>query len=155
MGLRRSLIVDAVALLVYAIAANPAVTGIGVHEWLGLGALVAVVAHAAMHLDYLVETVRHAAHRRGMRLAKTVLDALLVLAFMLCCVSGLMVSGTVLQALGLYAEGYYFWSPLHAASAKLLLALLLVHVAANWKVVAAGFRSVVAKGDDLEGGGLG
>lgn len=140
MDLRKSLIVDAVVLVIYAVAANPAVTGVGVHEWLGLGALVVIVAHTAMHVDYLADTLRHAAHRRGMRLAKLALDALLVLVFMLCCVSGLMVSGAVLPALGLYAEGYYFWDPLHAASAKLLLALLLVHVAANWKLVAAGLK---------------
>ena len=140
MDLRKSLIVDAIVLVVYAVAANPAVTGIGVHEWLGVGALVVLVVHAAMHVDYLVETIRHAAHRRGMRLAKAVLDAALVVVFMLCCVSGLMVSGAVLPAFGLYAEGYYFWDPLHAASAKLLLALLLVHVAANWKLVAAGLK---------------
>ena len=140
MDLRKILIVDVVVLVVYAIAANPSITGIGVHEWLGLGALVVLVVHTAMHFDYLVETVRHAAHRRGLRLAKLALDAALVAVFMLCCASGLMVSGAVLPALGLYAEGYYFWDPLHAASAKLLLALLLVHVVANWKIVAAGLR---------------
>ena len=40
-------------------------------------------------------------------------------------------SGTVLQTFGLYAEGYYTWSPLHAAAAKALLALLLVHMAVH------------------------
>ena len=40
-------------------------------------------------------------------------------------------SGAVLQAFGLYAEGYYTWSPLHAAAAKALFALLLVHMAVH------------------------
>lgn len=115
MDLRKTLAVDAVVLVVYALAANPAVTGVPLHEWLGMGALAVVVAHAAMHADYLLDTFLSAAHRRGMRFAKAVLDMALVLAFMVCCVSGLMVSGEVLPALGLYAEGYYFWSPLHAA----------------------------------------
>ena len=137
--------VDVVVLVVYLLAVNPAVTGIGLHEWAGLGVLVVLAAHSAMHADYLVETVRHAAHRRGLRLAKSVLDVALVVVLMLCCVSGLMVSGAVLPALGLYAEGYYFWDPLHAASAKLLLALLLVHVVANWKLVVAGLKK---KGPD-------
>ena len=46
-------------------------------------------------------------------------------------VSGLGMSGAVLQAFGLYAEGYYTWSPLHAAAAKALFALLLVHMAVH------------------------
>ena len=140
MDLGKALIADAVVLVVYAAVANPAITGISIHEWLGVGALVVVVAHTAMHFDYLAETARHAGHRRGIRLAKALLDMLLVLVFALCCVSGLMVSGAVLQALGYYAEGYYFWDPLHAASAKLLLALLVVHAAANWKLIAVGLK---------------
>lgn len=140
MDLRKMLVVDAVVLAVYALAANPAVTGVPFHEWLGLGALLLVIAHAAMHVDYLIDAFSNSAHRRGIRLAKAVLDVALVLAFMTCCVSGLMVSGAVLPALGLYADGYYFWDPLHAASAKLLLALLLVHVVSNWKVVAASLK---------------
>lgn len=37
---RRNLVIDIAALAVYLVAANPAVTGIGIHEWLGLGMLV-------------------------------------------------------------------------------------------------------------------
>ncbi|WP_172136251.1 DUF4405 domain-containing protein [Adlercreutzia sp. ZJ473] len=140
MDVRRLLTVDAVVLVAYVIVANPAVTGIALHEWLGFGALAAIIVHVAMHFDYLVETARSSACRRGVRLAKLALDATLVIVLMLCCASGLMVSGAVLPAFGLYAEGYYFWDPLHAVSAKLLLALLLVHVAANGRVVVAGLK---------------
>ncbi|NGM17415.1 DUF4405 domain-containing protein [Eggerthellaceae bacterium zg-893] len=140
MDIRRLLAVDAVVLVAYVVAANPAVTGIAVHEWLGLGFLAVIVVHAAMHFDYLVETVRGSAYRRGMRLAKFALDAILVIVLMLCCTSGLMVSGAILPSFGLYAKGYYFWDPLHAVSAKLLLALLLVHAAANGKIVVASLK---------------
>ena len=64
------------------------------------------------------------------------LDALLLAALAVCAVSGLLISGTVLPSFGLFADGYYFWNPLHAASAKLLLALLLVHVVAHWRWIA-------------------
>ena len=141
MDVRKSLIADAVVLAAYLLAANPAVTGLGVHEWLGLGALAVLVIHLAMHWDWVAEALRHAAHRCGTRLAKVLLDALLVLVFMVCAVSGVMVSGEVLPALGLYAEGYWLWDPLHIASAKLLLALVILHVAANLRIVAAGLRA--------------
>ena len=59
------------------------------------------------------------------------LDAALLVALSTVFVSGLGMSGTVLQTFGLYAEGYYTWSPLHAAAAKALLALLLVHMAVH------------------------
>ena len=138
---RRNLAVDLVASAVYLVAANPAITGIGLHEWLGLGALLAFLVHAAMHVDWALEALRGSLARPSWaRTGNLALDLLVVVAFMACAVSGLLVSGAVLPALGLYAEGYYFWDPLHATSAKLLLALLLVHVVVHWKRIVRFFK---------------
>ncbi|MBC5585923.1 DUF4405 domain-containing protein [Eggerthella sp. NSJ-70] len=139
---RKSLAVDAACLLVYLVAANPAVTGIGVHEWVGIGVLLAFLVHVAMHVDWVVEAARSAVARPSWaRTGNLVLDALIVVAFMTVTVSGLMVSGAVLAAFGLYADGYYFWDPLHATAAKVLLALLLVHVVAHGKWLVGFFKN--------------
>lgn len=138
---RNALVVDLIVLVVYLVVANPALTGIGVHEWLGIAAFVAFVAHAAQHGDWVAETARTAFARPSLgRTGHFVLDALIVVAFMMCTVSGVLVSGAVLPALGLYADGFFFWNPLHAASAKVLLALLVVHVVAHWRWIAGLFR---------------
>ena len=50
----KRLAVDVVALAVYALVANPAWTGIGLHEWASLGLLVVFVDHCAMHADWVV-----------------------------------------------------------------------------------------------------
>ena len=139
---RKSLAVDAACLLAYLVAANPAVTGIGVHEWVGIGVLLAFLVHAAMHVDWAVEAVRGSfACPSWARTGNLVLDALIVVAFMTVTVSGLCVSGAVLAAFGLYADGYYFWDPLHATAAKVLLALLLVHVVAHGKWLVGFFKN--------------
>lgn len=139
---RKSLAVDAACLLAYLVAANPAVTGIGVHEWVGVGVLLAFLVHVAMHVDWVVEAVKSAVARPSWaRTGNLVLDALIVVAFMTVTVSGLMVSGAVLAAFGLYADGYYFWDPLHATAAKVLLALLLVHVVAHGKWLVGFFKN--------------
>ena len=138
---RRNLVIDIAALAVYLVAANPAVTGIGIHEWLGLGMLVVFFAHAAMHVDWVIEAVRGSFVRLSWaRTGNAVLDLVIVVVVMVVMVSGVMVSGAVLPALGLYADGYYFWDPLHAMSAKLLLALMLVHVAVHWPWFAKIFK---------------
>ncbi len=155
---RKLLAVDAACLLVYLVAASPALTGIGIHEWLGLGVLVVFFAHAAMHVDWAVEAVRSAFARPSWaRTGNLALDLLIVAAFMTVTVSGIMVSGAVLPALGLYADGYYFWDPLHAIAAKALLALLLVHVVAHWRWLAeaaAGGEWDEAAGEILAALGL-
>ncbi|OUO90840.1 hypothetical protein B5F40_05080 [Gordonibacter sp. An230] len=144
---RRNLIVDIAALAAYLVVANPALTGIGLHEWLGLGVFVAFFVHLLLHADWAVEALRGSfSHPSWGRTGNLALDLLIVLVFMAATVSGVMVSGAVLPALGLYAEGYYFWDPLHAMSAKALLALLLVHVVVHWKWIARFLK----KGRDHE-----
>lgn len=133
---RRLLVLDAVLLAAYLVAANPALTGAPAHEWLGLLVLAALLVHVAAHADWVAGAVQRA-RRGGARPGRLAVDALLAATLAVCVVSGVMVSGAVLPALGLYATGYYFWDPLHAVSAKALLALLLVHLALNWKAVAA------------------
>ncbi len=116
---RRRSIFDIAMLAVYLAAANPVLTGIPVHEYLGLGAFVVVAAHVVASGAGL------AGRGRPGRLA---LNVVLLMALAATVVSGVMVSGDVLPALGLYATGYHFWDPLHALAAKVLLAALLVHV---------------------------
>lgn len=132
---------DVAMLVVYLIAANPAVTGIPVHEYVGLGAFLVMAAHVVMSAGGLAG--------RG-RWGLLALNIVLLLSLAACAVSGVMVSGTVLPSLGLYATGYFFWDPLHALSAKVLLAALLVHVALRGPMVAAwmrrGRRAPVATG---------
>ena len=65
------------------------------------------------------------------RRVRLLLNGALLFLLALCVVSGLMVSGTVLPAFGFVAQGFFFWDPLHAFSAKALAALLLVHIVLN------------------------
>ena len=135
-------LVDSVALVVYAIAANPVVTGLALHEWLGLGIWVVIVVHCAFHVDQITATAKGWANIQPARKFNLVVDALMVVALIVCVVSGLLISGTVLRAFGLYADGYYLWNPMHAASAKVLLALILVHLVGHFRQIADLFKQV-------------
>lgn len=128
---RNRVLFDIAVLAVYLVAANPALTGIPVHEFLGLGAFALITAHIVASADGL--------SGRG-RAGRLLLNAVLLLSLATCAVSGVMVSGTVLPSLGLYATGYHFWDPLHAVAAKVLLAALLVHVVVRAPAVLAVLR---------------
>ena len=116
---RNRALFDAVVLVVYLVAANPALTGVPVHEFIGLGAFVVRGVHTVASGD------GRAGRGRAGRLA---LNIVLLVALAACVVSGVMVSGAALPSLGLYATGYSFWDPLLAVAAKVLLAALIVHV---------------------------
>ena len=123
----RMLVVDVLALALYIVVSLPALTGVGPHEWLGVGLVLLV--HGVQHADFVTRLL--SGHRSLRAAGRVLLDVALVIAVVVVVLSGLMESGAVLLSFGLYAEGYYFWGPLHAASAKVLLALLIVHGALN------------------------
>lgn len=130
---RKNLAIDAVALVVYLVVANPALTGISAHEWLGLGFLLVLLVHCTVHVDWARSAVSGFKGSTWGARGNLVLDALILVAFMVVMVSGLGVSGAVLPSMGLYVEGYFFWDPLHSIAAKVLLSLLLLHVVAHGK----------------------
>ena len=128
---KRKAALDAVAAALFAVAVLPQLTGIAAHEWLGIAALAALLAHLAASLDALAGLCRATARGSLLALARAALDAALFLALAVCAVSGALVSATVLPAFGLFAPGYFVWDPLHAASAKVLLTLVLVHAVSH------------------------
>lgn len=141
----KNLVIDVVALAVFLVVATPALTGIALHEWLGLALTVVFFVHVVVHVDWIVDAIKGAlaVHSWG-HLGNLVLDALILIAFAVCTVSGLLISGAVLPTFGFFADGYYFWDPLHAIAAKVLLALLLVHVVVHWR----WFASLIGKKKD-------
>lgn len=131
MSKKRKLALDATAAALFAAAVLPQLTGVAAHEWIGSAALAALLAHLAASLDALAGLCRAAARGSLIALARVALDAALFLALAVCAVSGALVSATVLPAFGLFAPGYFVWDPLHAASAKVLLTLVLVHAVSH------------------------
>lgn len=127
---------DIVLLALYLAATNPALTGVPFHEYLGTGVFVLLVAHVVASGEDL--------GGRG-RWAQRVLNGALLVSLAFCVVSGAMVSGTLLPSLGFYATGYYFWGPLHALSAKVLLAALLVHIVLRTPATASVLRRELAR----------
>ncbi len=158
------IVADAVLALVFIACELPGVTGVSVHEWLGIVLSIALLAHAGKRVLITVKNARGVARAasqdsdksaggasvsnsatagasasavesakagNAVGVARLIVDAVALMTLAVCVVSGMMISGSVLPFFGCYATGYYFWSPLHAATATLLLSVLLVHAALN------------------------
>jgi hypothetical protein len=146
-----NLVIDVIVLVIYLIAANPLITGLALHEWLSLGVVVAFIVHTATHLDWCIDAVRKSFSTPSFStMGNLLLDSAALLAFIVVTVSGLMVSRFVLPLAGLSSSGYFFWYPLHAISAKVLLALLVVHVVVHikWLILFIKGRKRKEKPDD-------
>ena len=132
----RNLVLDAAVLVAYVLVSLPTVTGVATHEWAGLVLVLLLLAHAILRIGRVLPDRQQRRSPRSVRTARLVLDGGMLAALGVCAVSGVMMSGAVLPTFGLFAGGYFVWSPLHAASAKVLLALALVHVVLSVGVVA-------------------
>lgn len=125
----KALVFDAVLVVCAAALMFPGFTGYGVHEWAGLAFAAAVIVHVAARHDEDVRLFKSGFRKRRMGKASSfVLNVAIFVDLAVCTVSGLMVSGTVLASVGLYAGGFFFWAPVHAFSAQLFVALALVHI---------------------------
>lgn len=144
---RPVLVFDAVVVAALLVSLYPEFTGYAVHEWLGLALVAGLVAHVVIRVaDFLKAGAAGLKARKPGLMAISLLDAAIFIDIVLCSLSGVLISGSVLPAFGLYADGYYLWNSLHSFSAKLLLSLTLVHIVLSWPRICVIFKR--RKGSD-------
>ncbi len=131
---KTNLIVDIVILIAFLAANNPSLTGLPVHEWFAVAAGVVFFAHLLFHWDWLVSVSKTFFNKliHESRFNYLV-DALLVLAYLVVFVSGLLISRNVMVALGIHIPASPAWREFHSLSANLALVLTGLHFAMHWK----------------------
>jgi len=138
---RANFAIDALAIVLYVIATNPAGTGTPVHEWVGIGVAFVAFVHVASHWSWTVRTVKRFLGVAGrMPRINLLIDTLLLFAFVTVVMSGLLVSRSALKPLGwLVAEGSV-WHAVHSQSATVLLVLMGAHLGLHWSWIASALR---------------
>lgn len=122
--------VSIVLAVLFAVAFLPYATGIALHELLGVAVFLGTTVHVVLNADWAVREMKRVFAPQALaERARALLNVSLAIAFATVFVSGLLISATVLPFFGYFAEGYFYWTWVHALAAKILLALLLVHLA--------------------------
>ena len=131
---RTNLIVDIVILLAFLAANNPSLTGLPVHEWFAVAAGVVFFTHLLFHWDWVMSISKTFFNKliHESRFNYLV-DALLVLAYVVVFISGLLISRNVMVTLGIHIPASPAWCEFHSLSANLALALTSLHFAMHWK----------------------
>lgn len=131
---RTNLIVDIVILIAFLAANNPSLTGLAVHEWFALAAGVVLLAHLLFHWDWVMSVSKTFFNKLIHELRFNYLvDALLVLAYVVVFISGLLISRNVMVTLGIHIPASPAWREFHSLSANLALVLTGLHFAMHWK----------------------
>ncbi len=105
-------------------------TGLVLHEWLGLALLALVVGHLLIHWGW-VETRVGALVQRRRRFGALLLNAALFVAMGVALISGLVISKVIFPN-ALTPTAYLWWHGLHEDGSNFSMWLMAFHVAYNW-----------------------
>jgi hypothetical protein len=139
-------ILDLAIFIGFLIAMDPRSTGIAIHEWFTLAALVTTLIHLLLNWDWLAQTTRRFWANASSR-ARTnyVLNWLLFIDGILIMLSGILISEAVVPALGFDLPMNFTWRRLHDMSANISLLLLGLHTALHWSWIVNAFKSYIAQ----------
>jgi hypothetical protein len=138
---------DAVLLLGYTLAYSYGFTGIGIHEWLGIGLGLVLLVHLTLHWDWVIRTTKRLFSPRGNDKLIWAVNLALLFAMVLCVASGILISRVALPFLGFNMLGSPFWERMHILTAEVTLGLVPVHVALRWRwILRVGRRLLTRAG---------
>jgi hypothetical protein len=124
---------DVVALAIIAVQMNPAVSGITVHEWLGVLLVVPLAVHLVLNWNWTMTAIdRFLGKIRPTMRSNLVIDSGLFFSMVAVGFSGVLLIPGFAAALGVPVSP--MWHVVHFVSANLTLGFFIAHVAlhARW-----------------------
>lgn len=147
-GIRPRLVVDVFLGVGFLLLMSPVLTGLPLHEWLGLGLLALVLVHLLAQWDWTHASTRQFVRRLSGRLRFTyLLNWMLFVSLCVAMLSGIMISEVALPALGLGSlrpagPAAGAWRMVHTLSANGLIVVAGIHVGLNWRWVLGAVREI-------------
>ncbi len=144
MSTKTNLTLDIAIFSVFLAASNPALTGLAIHEWLGVSFAAALVAHLLFHWDWIATLVKtyfkNLFHTSRLNF---VVDSLLFVMMTAAMLSGLMISRNVLPAFGIQLDASRAWREIHSLSANVSLVFVALHFALHWKWIVTNLKRYI------------
>lgn len=126
-------VVDVSLLAVFLLAMNVPLTGLTVHEWLGIAIGAGLVAHLVQHGNWLATVTHRLRTATSLRnRLNYIMTGFLFISFVSIIVSGLVISEAAVPWLGIETSSSVFWLWLHLVSVNFVLSLTALHIALNW-----------------------
>ncbi len=134
-------------LLVFAlfVAINiPGATGITGHEWFSFIFALPFLIHLTLNWKWVISVFSRLFQKLpGETRFNQVWDSILFLLMVFVSFSGVMLSESVLPALGIRLTIDPFWRSLHTSMANLLLLMFGVHLMMHWKWIVSNFNRYI------------
>jgi hypothetical protein len=136
--------VDIALFLMFIVDMNTHLTGIPVHEWLGLVFGGALIYHLLLHWQWITVTTCNLFRRLPtIQRLRYLVDLLLFIDLVIVVVTGIWISRAALPQLGLPVLNGSFWNRLHHTSADSIIFLVGLHLALSWPWIINAWRRYV------------
>ena len=146
--------VDAFLFAVFVVAVNVPLTGLVIHEWLGIAIAIGLIVHILQHANWVATTTRRLMSATSLQNRVNYLLVVgLFIGFVSIIASGLLISEVALPWIGITPGGGAFWLWLHLASVGWVIWLTVIHLAVNWRWVASASDRLIFKRFARSGGG--
>ena len=120
-----NLLLDLALAIAFLVLLQPALTGLAIHEWLGLALGGALIGHLLLHWRWATSIARKWLSKLPFKTrVYTLIDASLLVAFLTIIGSGVAMSRAVLPLFGLTGSTGSAWFVLHKWSSMLTLGLV-------------------------------
>jgi hypothetical protein len=138
---RIKLLLDVAIGLAVLASLSPALTGLAIHEWLGMAVAVPLVVHLLFNWKWIAATTRRFfGALPGQVRINYVLNAALFITMTATIFSGMMMSEVALRSLGLSLGHSPSMRMVHSLSASALVWVVGLHLAMHWNWVTCAVR---------------
>lgn len=150
----RNLYLDIALTVGFVLTLKPFLTGIALHEWLGLAVGGGLIAHALLHRKWIVAITRRIGCKLPWRTrACYLLDALLLIAFGLLIITGLLISQAVLPTFGILMTPSLLLAQVHNIAAWTALGALALKLGLHTEWIVNAVRCHILKRQAVRTGG--
>ena len=138
-----NLFLDMALALAFVVEMEVGFTGQRYHEYLGVGIAVVFIVHIALHWRWIVQVTKQLIHRllhlHESRF-KYLVNVFVLIDLALSIVTGILISNTLGFYLPLNGQLYEILRYVHIGSSRLSLLLIGLHIAVDWRWIAANAR---------------
>ena len=146
--------VDASLFVLFLAVVNVPLTGLAIHEWLGIAIAIGMVVHIIQHANWVATTTRRLFSATSLQnRVNYLLMVGIFIGFVSIIASGLLISEVALPWLGVTLRSQPFMLWLHLASVGWVIWLTAIHLAVNWRWIVSASDRLIYKRFARSGGG--